>query len=104
MDLSELKEKHPSDEKRLDRFEKQSKIAELMLTLKDHGAIKLLSDHLDASIERINTILLSEREMDKDQRNLLLVERECWAWLSNTFKGHEAVLKNIENKIKQYED
>ena len=100
MDLSEYKNKYPERTKRLERLESKGKIAELMLDLKDHAAMKMMEKVLAEKVNGINYKLLYKVEMTKEERDLLLTERDCWISIIDQFANSEQTIKSINDYLK----
>lgn len=101
MNLEDIKKKHPRLGDRLSKYEKTSKIAELLLDLRDHAGMKILISELEIIVNSINSKLISNNRLETEAREVLLADKERCVWLINLFPQQEAVLKKIEEYIKK---
>jgi len=99
MDLQKQKDERPDLEKRLTTLEKKSRIAELLLDIKDHGGIKLLLEGLEEIVNGINAELLSSKRLETEDREKLLVDKDRCLYIIGIFPQAEVTLKNINNYI-----
>lgn len=95
MDLSEQKEKHPEKARKLENLEKASRDAELLVDLKDHAGIQMITEDLTSRIEAINADLLYNGSITEQDRRDKFVQRQCWVWFLEKFNSAEQTLKNI---------
>jgi C4-type Zn-finger protein len=101
MNLDEYKEKHPRLEKRLTKMESNARIAELILDIKDHGAIKIILEELEGIVNGINAELLTHDRLETEDREKLMVDKERCLWFINLFPKAEATIKKINNYTKK---
>lgn len=98
MNFIELTNKYPEDIKKIAAMEKSAKRAEALLDIWDHVGIKYILDELAAKVEAVNINLLSRESISREDRDLLIRERDCWEWLINIFPNADKTLEKL-NKI-----
>jgi len=96
--LEHLITKYPASKKELENKLKTLKIADVVLSLKDHEGMKILLKGIKDNIEGINTILTTNRDMTQEDRIAAFAQRDVFEWLLNHFTGAE----NAKNSIKKY--
>jgi hypothetical protein len=101
MDFQSFKDKHPRLEDRLTKLEKKSKIAEILLDLKDHEGMKMLLKELEGFVNAINVKLLSGERMEVEEREKLLTDKERCMWLASVFSAQETIQKNTKDYLKK---
>lgn len=99
MDYEEYKKRYPHLKDRLTKMEKREKIAKILLDLKDHKGMKLLTDELERLINTINVKLLSPKPLTEKEREVLLTDKERCLWLSQVFNTQEEIIKRTNNYL-----
>lgn len=99
--FQEAKEKHPHLEGRLTKLEKEAKMAEIMLDLRNHEGVKQILAELEQMINVINTKLMSPKRLETEARELLMTDKERCLWLLNKFPGYEKVLERINKYLEK---
>ena len=100
MDLNEYKEKHPKLTDRLDKMERRSKEAEILLDLKEHAGVQRLMAELESEIKGIENLLLNKR-MTEHERDLLFSDRDRCNWFLGKFAHAEMTIVNIDKYLEK---
>lgn len=101
MNLEEYKKEHPHLEKRLGNMETSTKIAEMILDLRDHEGMQLLLKELETFVNNINARLLSSEPLEKEERERLLTDKERCLWLSRVFNAKEQIIEATNKFIEK---
>jgi len=101
MDFQRYKEEHPRLEDRLTKMEKKAKMADIMLDLKDHEGMQLLTTEMEKIINSINMQLMTRERLETEKREILMADKERCMWLLSLFPSAEATLKRIETYLKK---
>lgn len=101
MNLQSYKEKYPRLEDRLTKMEKRTKIAELILDLKDHAGMRKLLSELETIVNSINSRLLTHERLETEEREKLMTDKERCLWLASVFNAQEQIIKTTNNYLKK---
>lgn len=80
-DIKELQEKFPLEAEQLSQLWRDSQEAEMMAGLEEIPGIKRLLALYDGYVEAINSKLLADAPLEKEERNTLIAERKAFKLL-----------------------
>lgn len=89
----------PEDKATIKAWEKDFKREILKLELKKNDAIKMLINEMKEKIERVNNLLVSDRNLTEKERDKLFERRDSYEWFLNIFSSAENRIKTIEIEI-----
>lgn len=101
MNLDNYKEKYPRLEERLSKLETKTRMAELILELKDHAGMQKLLEELETIVNSINTRLLTLERLETEEREKLMTDKERCMWLADVFNAQEQIIKVTNNYLKK---
>ena len=100
--LEKLREEYTSEEDReqIAEWEKQVKMNDEFVKLKDNVAIKTLLDEMEESIKIIDSRLVSDRSLLNDEGKLLVDKKAVYRNMLSKFDEASDNNKSIEEEIK----
>jgi len=105
--LAEIREEYtlPIHKREMSLIEQEVRKAIIRKDLQNHAAIKDLIAEMEKKILRITLSLAWDRELlkdeNKDQRERMFVERDCYCYLLAFFTDPDKVLASVQKKVEE---
>ena len=101
MEFKDLYDKFPKESDRIAAMEDTAEICRLFIDIKDAEAVKRMEKTCLVNVNLINGKLLSDRDMTKEARDILLAQRDIWEYFLTIFPNKEKTLNQLEQFIKE---